>query len=107
MSLVCAAHGLPVSSKSCTRQQSHHLADARTPPVLCPSHPSSCACSPCTALCLLYLAQAHADPRELGMGEAVGLLTATLSIGGFQSAGFASNHQVCLWLDGWAGWLVS
>lgn len=45
------------------------------------------------ALCLLYLAQAHADPRELGMGEAVGLLTATLSIGGFQSAGFASNHQ--------------
>jgi hypothetical protein len=28
------------------------------------------------------------------MGEAVALLTATLSIGGFQSAGFASNHQV-------------
>jgi hypothetical protein len=65
------------------------------PPVLCLLHPSFCACSPCTALCLLYLAQAHSDPRELGMGEAVGLLTATLSIGGFQSAGFASNHQVC------------
>lgn len=48
------------------------------------------------ALCLLYLAQAHADPKELGMGEAVALLTATLSIGGFQSAGFASNHQVRL-----------
>lgn len=46
------------------------------------------------ALCLLYLANAHSDPRELGMGEAVALLTATLSIGGFQSAGFASNHQV-------------
>jgi hypothetical protein len=28
------------------------------------------------------------------MGEALALLTATLSIGGFQSAGFASNHQV-------------
>lgn len=55
-----------------------------------------CCCSCCcpAALCLLYLAQAHSDPRELGMGEAVGLLTATLSIGGFQSAGFASNHQV-------------
>jgi hypothetical protein len=52
-----------------------------------------CCCCP-AALCLLYLAQAHSDPRELGMGEAVGLLTATLSIGGFQSAGFASNHQV-------------
>lgn len=42
------------------------------------------------------------------MGEAVGLLTATLSIGGFQSAGFASNHQVCVcgWMCGRVGWLV-
>jgi len=45
-------------------------------------------------VCLLYLAQAHSDPKTLGMGEAVALLTATLAIGGFQSAGFASNHQV-------------
>jgi hypothetical protein len=48
----------------------------------------------CTAICLLYLANAHSQPGSLGMGEAVALLTATLSIGGFQSAGFASNHQV-------------
>ncbi|KAF8071161.1 PHT4 [Scenedesmus sp. PABB004] len=45
------------------------------------------------ALCLLYLALAHEDPGELQMGEAVGLMTATLSLGGLQSAGFASNHQ--------------
>lgn len=32
------------------------------------------------------------------MGDAVLLLTATLALGGFQSAGFASNHQVgVLW----------
>eukprot|EP00878_Enallax_costatus_P018366 GHUV01019333.1.p1 GENE.GHUV01019333.1~~GHUV01019333.1.p1 ORF type:complete len:130 (+),score=27.71 GHUV01019333.1:597-986(+) len=45
------------------------------------------------ALCLLYLALAHQESGGFQMGEAVALLTATLSIGGFQSAGFASNHQ--------------
>eukprot|EP00879_Flechtneria_rotunda_P005881 GHRR01006187.1.p2 GENE.GHRR01006187.1~~GHRR01006187.1.p2 ORF type:complete len:161 (-),score=47.95 GHRR01006187.1:987-1469(-) len=45
------------------------------------------------ALCLLYLASAQASSKELDMGDALALLTATLSLGGFQSAGFASNHQ--------------
>jgi hypothetical protein len=39
------------------------------------------------ALALLYLATAHNNPGELEMGEAVGALTATLALGGFQSAG--------------------
>jgi hypothetical protein len=39
------------------------------------------------ALALLYLATAHNSPKELEMGEAVGALTATLALGGFQSAG--------------------
>jgi hypothetical protein len=63
-------------------------------PLLNHHHTARALCLPPTALCLLYLAEAHSDPRELGMGEALALLTATLSIGGFQSAGFASNHQV-------------
>jgi ACS family sodium-dependent inorganic phosphate cotransporter len=45
------------------------------------------------AFCLLYLAAHHNDPGELELGKAVALLTGTLAIGGFQSAGFASNHQ--------------
>lgn len=39
------------------------------------------------ALCLLYLATAHDEPGQLTMGEALACLTATLSLGGFQSAG--------------------
>lgn len=41
------------------------------------------------ACALLYLATAHNNPGELEMGEAVGALTATLALGGFQSAGGA------------------
>jgi hypothetical protein len=39
------------------------------------------------ALALLYLATAHKAPGQLEMGEAVAALTATLALGGFQSAG--------------------
>lgn len=45
------------------------------------------------AMCLLYLANSHEAPGQLEVWEAMLLLTATLSLGGFQSAGFASNHQ--------------
>ncbi len=45
------------------------------------------------ALCLLRLAMLTDAPGELDLGEAVLLLTGTLALGGFQSAGFASNHQ--------------
>lgn len=45
------------------------------------------------AACLLYLASCSDQPGKLDMGQAMLLLTATLSLGGFQSAGFASNHQ--------------
>lgn len=45
------------------------------------------------ALCLLYLALGHQDTGELRLGEAAALMTGTIAIGGFQSAGFASNHQ--------------
>jgi nitrate/nitrite transporter NarK len=48
--------------------------------------------SVCPALCLMYLAVGHGD-EQLPMNEAVVLLTAALSMGGFQSAGFAANHQ--------------
>jgi len=45
------------------------------------------------AACLLYLAATSDTPGGIGMGQALLLLTGTLSLGGFQSAGFAANHQ--------------
>lgn len=43
------------------------------------------------AVCLLALADAH--DSHLGLGMALALLTGGVALGGFQSAGFASNHQ--------------
>lgn len=45
------------------------------------------------AACLLYLASGDPTQEKGEVGEALALLTATLALGGFQSAGFASNHQ--------------
>lgn len=45
------------------------------------------------AFCLLYLANSHDSPVELEVWQAVLLLTATLSLGGFQSAG--GDDWVC------------
>jgi hypothetical protein len=49
------------------------------------------------ALALLYLATAHNNPGELEMGEAVGALTATLALGGFQSAGKRCHVSTQWW----------
>lgn len=51
------------------------------------------------ALCLLALAAAHEAAAAPGgapaleMGQAAALMMGVISLGGFQSAGFASNHQ--------------
>jgi len=55
------------------------------------------------AVCLLALADAH-DAPNMGLGQALALLTGSVALGGFQSAGFASNRECgcgCVWLGGW------
>jgi hypothetical protein len=46
------------------------------------------------AVCLLALADAGPN---LGLGQALALLTAGIALSGFQSAGFASNRECLLW----------
>ncbi len=43
------------------------------------------------ALCLLARADAH--DANMGLGQALALLTGSVALGGFQSAGFASNRE--------------
>jgi ACS family sodium-dependent inorganic phosphate cotransporter len=44
------------------------------------------------AVCFFALADAH-DADSLSLGAALALLTGGVALGGFQSAGFAANHQ--------------
>lgn len=45
------------------------------------------------AICLVLLALQPAGPEGGNLTVSAGLLTATLAIGGFQAAGYGSNHQ--------------